>query len=301
MPERALERAFVDARGRLLWPWRLVAFCVFTGIALVFALSIVYPVAQGIAGLVGLRLIAYPWLVLLALVAGHALTRRFVDSRATWGALGLGRASLRPATLLRGTLLGTLAILLPCALLLQLDWLRVLESDAGGWARSAAMTTLLLAPAAFGEELLLRGYPLLVVRERFGWQVAVAVTSVGFALLHVTNPGANGLSLSLVAMAGVFLGAIRVVTGSLYAAGLAHLAWNWVMAVVLHAQVSGLPSSAPGYRVVPSGPEWATGGRWGPEGGLFAAAGLCAALAVLFARPAGRALLALPIGRAETT
>ena len=299
MHEPALERAFVDAQGRLLWPWRLVAFCFFTTVALLVALSVVYPATQGLARAFGVRLVAYPWLMLLALAAGHALTRRLVDRDMTWQALGLGAAALRPGPLVRGLVLGALAILLPCLLLLGIGWLRLLDSDAGGWTRTAAALTLMLAPAAFAEELLLRGYPMTLLRERFGWHVAVVATSVCFAALHAQNPGAGGLSLSMVAMAGVFLGAVRVVTGSLYAAGLAHLGWNWVMAAGLHVQVSGLPSTAPGYRVVASGPAWATGGSWGPEGGLFAAAGMCAALAVLFARPAGRDLLALPIGRAE--
>ena len=301
MHEHALERAFVDARGRLLWPWRLVAFSISSAAGLLLALTLLYPVARSLAWMAGYRLIAYPWLMLVALVAGHALTRRFVDREATWTALGLGAGALRPGTLLRGTLLGGLAILVPCALMLQFGWLRVLESDAGGWLRSAVAATLMLAPSAMAEELLLRGYPLLVLRERLGWQVAVAATSVGFALLHLRNPGANAQALAMVALAGVFLGAVRVVTGSLYAAWLAHLAWNWVLAVLLHAQVSGLPITSPGYRVVSQGPAWATGGSWGPEGGLLAAAGMCAALAVLMARPAGRDLLAQPIGRAETT
>ena len=52
-----------------------------------------------------------------------------------------------------------------------------------------------------------------------------------------------------------------------YAAWAAHFAWNWTMAVVFHVAVSGLPLESPGYRYVDAGPDWATGGSWGPEGG----------------------------------
>ncbi|MBV9879811.1 MAG: hypothetical protein JO180_04905, partial [Gemmatirosa sp.] len=37
----------------------------------------------------------------------------------------------------------------------------------------------------------------------------------------------------------------------------------------------------PGYRTVDAGPDWLTGGPWGPEGGLAAGAGMLAALALL--------------------
>jgi hypothetical protein len=52
---------------------------------------------------------------------------------------------------------------------------------------------------------------------------------------------------------------------------MAHLAWNWTMAAVLHVPVSGLSFATPGYRAVLDGPAWLTGGTWGPEGGIMAA------------------------------
>jgi hypothetical protein len=63
---------------------------------------------------------------------------------------------------------------------------------------------------------------------------------------------------------------VREHTGSLPAAWGAHLAWNWIMAAVLHVPVSGLPFDTPGYRAVLQGPAWLTGGGWGPEGGAVA-------------------------------
>ncbi len=61
---------------------------------------------------------------------------------------------------------------------------------------------------------------------------------------------------------------------SLWAAFTAHLAWNWTLAGVLHSAVSGVPFATPDYRVIDAGPDWATGGVWGPEGGLPAALSL---------------------------
>jgi hypothetical protein len=52
------------------------------------------------------------------------------------------------------------------------------------------------------------------------------------------------------------------------------------MAGVMHTSVSGIGMGAASYRTVDAGPDWATGGAWGPEAGLFA--GVAMALAVIF-------------------
>jgi membrane protease YdiL (CAAX protease family) len=85
-------------------------------------------------------------------------------------------------------------------------------------------------------------------------------------------------------LAGFFLGSIFLATRSLYAATAAHFIWNWFMAAGLHTPVSGLPVSTPGYRVTDAGPDWLTGGSWGPEGGLAAAVGMFSILIYLHGR-----------------
>jgi hypothetical protein len=71
---------------------------------------------------------------------------------------------------------------------------------------------------------------------------------------------------------------------SLFAATAAHFAWNAMLAVVLHAAVSGEDLPGGDYRVIDGGPDWATGGAWGPEGGLGAVAGMLVAAAILARR-----------------
>ncbi|MDE3055039.1 MAG: CPBP family intramembrane metalloprotease, partial [Gemmatimonadota bacterium] len=108
--------------------------------------------------------------------------------------------------------------------------------------------------------------------------------SLGFGLLHLANHGSGVEPITMVTLAGVFLGAIVLATGSLYAAWMAHFAWNWVMAVPLHSPVSGIPLATPNYQLLDAGPRWLTGGTWGPEGGVAAAAGIMAGLTYLYAR-----------------
>jgi hypothetical protein len=127
----------------------------------------------------------------------------------------------------------------------------------------------------------MRGYPFAVLRERFGVWPAIAATSVIFGLMHLGNPSVTARSIALVMLAGVFLGLVVVVTRSLWAAWVAHFAWNFTLAALLHTPVSGLPLARPDYQLLDAGPDWATGGSWGPEGGAGAALGMLASMGYL--------------------
>src|SRR5205085_6465841 len=105
-------------------------------------------------------------------------------------------------------------------------------------------------PAALWEELMMRGYLFATLREWMGWPVAAGVASVAFGLLHLSNPGADAQSVVMVVLAGVVRAVVLVATQSLYAAWMAHWAWNWVMAVPLHVAVSGVPLARPDYELV---------------------------------------------------
>ena len=198
-----------------------------------------------------------------------------------WDAVGLGQASWGAGALVVGALAGAFAIAIPTSLLIALGDLTFVAAPGGAEARTLALSIAVLAPAALTEELLLRGYPFTVLRETWGWPVATAITSFVFGLLHLNNPGATPLAIANVMAAGVFLAGIRVVTGSLAAAWAAHFAWNWTMSAGFHTPVSGLPLGTPDYRLVDTGPDWLSGGVWGPEGGAFAAVGMIGAFAGL--------------------
>jgi hypothetical protein len=223
---------------------------------------------------------------LLALVAGllaTAVVIRAVDRR-PWRDVGLGREAARPVLLGQGWLIGAGAIGLTCLVLFLCGWLRIVPASPGSSLGAGARLTIFLLIAALSEEVLCRGYLLSAIRDGVGTRGAVAITSVLFGLLHLLNPGVTWESVLLVILAGVFLAMVRVVFDSLYAAWAAHAGWNWVMAVPLHAAVSGSRFESPDYRAVTLGPEWISGGAWGPEGGLAAALGMLAAMTYLYTR-----------------
>ena len=221
------------------------------------------------------------------LLIGHAWTFHLVDPRG-WDFVGLGRAGWRTHSIVVSAIAGALAIAIPVAILLVPGWLAFVPADAGSSLGAAEASLAVLIPAALWEELFVRGYAYAVVRERMGPLAAIGITSAVFGVMHYLNQGASVQAVLIVCLAGLFLGAVRESTRSLYAAWAAHLAWNVVLVVFLHATVSGITMPSPDYRMVDSGPDWATGGAWGPEGGVFAAAGLALATWYVIRRQARR-------------
>jgi uncharacterized protein len=270
---------FYTAAGTLRAFWRLLLFvvaCTLVGF-LLSALTTSFTADTGVASQTVESFVE----VAAALIATWFVVRK-VD-RKPWSIVALDRPAGDTGRIIAGFAIGAAAIALPILVLIATGWLRyrpVLLHPAG---HPLIAVTMLLIPAAFAEELITRGYVLTVLRDAWNWPAAVVITSVAFGLLHLGNTGVNARSVALVMLAGVFLATIRIVTKSLYAAWAAHFAWNWVMAIGFHAAVSGLTFDAPAYRYVDAGPDWATGGMWGPEGGIPAGLSMVAGTGLLLA------------------
>ncbi len=100
--------------------------------------------------------------------------------------------------------------------------------------RAASATLLWWAPlvslVALSEEVVLRGALFSALRSEHGDIVAIAATSVLFAVIHLPLYGVGAMPIDL--CAGVFLGSLRVVSGSVAAPVAAHviadLATGWI-------------------------------------------------------------------------
>ena len=274
---------FRDSTGTVRPPWRLAIFAAASVVSVLVVNGAIVPLVSGAIAVTGARVVVYPWMLLASAIVAHLVTFHFVEPR-RWEAVALDRAAFRVRPVATGALLGVAAVAIPCALLLAIGWLRVTPAPDGSSLALALTTALFLAPAAFWEELVFRGYGFAVLVEWWGRRAALGVTSAVFGLVHLQNVGATWASVAVVALAVVFLGAVLLLTRSLYAAFAAHLAWNWTLAGVLHTAVSGIPFATPDYQVIDAGPDWATGGTWGPEGGVPAAVGLLTATIYLYVR-----------------
>lgn len=140
---------------------------------------------------------------------------------------------------------------------------------ATAWLSNLVLLIGVLLPAAFAEELIFRGVPMVLLSRAFGRAAAIVGLACVFALAHLLNPGITSLGVGNIALAGVFLGVAFYLPGGLWAATGVHLGWNATLAAFA-APVSGLALPVPGLDYTPGGPAWLTGGSFGPEGGLLA-------------------------------
>jgi membrane protease YdiL (CAAX protease family) len=127
---------------------------------------------------------------------------------------------------------------------------------------------LLFFAVAVVEEVLSRGMIWRLIERRAGTVLALIGSSLFFGLGHFLNPSAtlwSGIAIAL--HAGLLLGALFIVTRSLWVPIGGHFAWNLFEGPVFGTEVSGLDTDAL-IEATTTGPELWTGGAFGPEAGL---------------------------------
>ena len=129
------------------------------------------------------------------------------------------------------------------------------------------LTVFLFAGAA--EEVLCRGYLMQVLLEDLGAGVAVFVTAVLFGLFHWMNPFMTGLSTVDLIIVGCVFAIAYLKTRSLWLPTALHVSWNFCEGFLYSQPVSGVPLHHPIFQVTETGPDWLTGGAFGPEGGIL--------------------------------
>jgi membrane protease YdiL (CAAX protease family) len=218
---------------------------------------------------------------------------------ATWiigvHALGLDAVALRYRGDWRGArrfgaglLLGVVPALLALVLAVPAGsrW-SVGDGTAGGWAVAVLRLLLLLAPAAFAEEVIFRGAGLVALARAFGRWPAILTLSLLFGLAHAGNQHVTPLAVANVVLAGLFLSAAFYLPGGIWTSTGTHLGWNATLAA-LGAPVSGLPFAIPWLSYRSDAPAWVSGGAFGPEGGAIASVVILGALAFTIRRSLAR-------------
>lgn len=124
--------------------------------------------------------------------------------------------------------------------------------------------------AASAEELLFRGFPFQTFLQTLHPREALVITSCLFAAIHTGNPNSSQLALFNTALAGVWLGIACYKRGNLWLATGLHTGWNFATVWFWGVPVSGIKKFLPEtlLQAQLSGPDWVTGGSYGPEGGL---------------------------------
>jgi membrane protease YdiL (CAAX protease family) len=192
---------------------------------------------------------------------------------------------LRPIQLMLGGASGAALVALPMAVLFALGvYQPVLFRDASSALLGVAA---LIGIAAFLEELTYRGLLFRVVERAWGTKVALVVQAVVFAVMHLENVEHGGISdvvtmLIAVMLAGLLWAAVFVLTRNLWAAAANHAAWNFTI-LLAGVPLSGIEDWR---KLAPlesrfAGPDWLTGGMFGPESSLLVIASTTVAVVLL--------------------
>lgn len=194
---------------------------------------------------------------------------------------------------------------------LRLQPVRVMLGGASGAALVALPITMLFAfgayelqlfrgalPALLGvaaiigiaatvEELVYRCLLFRLLERAWGTGVALAVQSVVFAVAHLENveQGGTGVVVTMlvsVTLIGLLWAALFVLTRNLWVVAANHAAWNFTILL------SGVPLSGieDWRKLAPletryAGPDWLTGGMFGPESSLLVIISVTVAVVLL--------------------
>lgn len=123
----------------------------------------------------------------------------------------------------------------------------------------------------YGEELLFRGYILQIFAEGANRLIAALTIALLFAFAHSRNPNVSLFGLINVGLAGIWLSIAYYKTNTLWLPIGMHISWNFFQGFVYSLPVSGTTSEKEQIgKAIVHGPEWLTGGTFGPEGGALA-------------------------------
>ena len=274
------QNIFINSAGRLRSGWRVLIF-IAVFVALLFLLSTLvrvgYAVGLQIApnrspGRFTEDLIFRLLLFVAALLAGY-ICNRWLEGL-PWRAFGLTRHARWWRDFLVGSLIGVGSLALATAIAAAAGGLRFTASPRTMLlqvVQTLSLSAVLFIFAALAEEALFRGYPLqTLTRARLAW-LAVLLTSVPFATVHLQNPNVvKGFTFINTALAGVWLAVAYLRTRSLWLPLGVHWAWNWALGSVFGLPVSGITNLAPNplFHGTDFGPAWLTGGSYGIEGGV---------------------------------
>ncbi len=135
--------------------------------------------------------------------------------------------------------------------------------------------------AGISEEIVFRGVLLRIVEEGLGSWFALLLSALLFGLVHLGNPNATLWSAIAIAIeAGILLGTAYMATRSLWLCMGLHAAWNIMEGPVFGTPVSGIASHG-WLQSSLSGPDWISGGSFGPEASVVTVA-CCLVLSGIF-------------------
>ncbi len=200
------------------------------------------------------------------------LVLRFVDKR-PFTSVGISFNTSMGKELFQGALLGSgmmsvIFVIEYAAGMVHIEFREITFQQGTLIFTNSAM---LYIAVGYGEELLFRGYLFQTFVEGTNKVIATLAISLFFALAHSRNPNVSLFGLINVGLAGIWLSIAYFKTKALWLPIGLHISWNFFQGFVYSYPVSGTTSEKEQIgKAIVSGPDWITGGTFGPEGGALA-------------------------------
>lgn len=128
---------------------------------------------------------------------------------------------------------------------------------------------LLFSIAALNEEIMIRGYILNNLFQSMNKYVALIISSLLFASMHLANANITFLSVTNIFLAGILLGIYYVQKQNLWLPISLHFSWNFFQGPVFGFEVSGVNVNGVINQEI-QGSNLITGGQFGFEGSILA-------------------------------
>ncbi|HEU4390499.1 MAG TPA: CPBP family intramembrane glutamic endopeptidase [Blastocatellia bacterium] len=281
-----VRRFFVNSENELRCGWRILVFLITCAIAVLLmsvatrALAVFFPglplaetAESGDGPGTSLFRIGFSsTLALAAVAAATALSARLLEHR-TFLSVGFQLHSgwfrdLGLSSVIGAATFGVAALVEVAGGALSVH-AKAIRSATLFWF---GVSFLVFFLAAAFEEFLVRGFVFQAIAHNLGPAAAVAITSLIFGIMHLSNEHVTYFSTANTVLAGAWLGIAYLKTRSLWLATGLHYSWNLTMGFVFGLPVSGtdlfkqigvLGSTA-------RSPVWLSGGTYGPEGGAAA-------------------------------
>ena len=230
--------------------------------------------------------------IFLAAVAGYWAYVHWYEKREAT------ELRLQPVRLMLGGASGAALVALPIAMLFAFDAyeLRLFRGASPALLGVAA----LIGIAATLEELVYRCLLFRLLERAWGTGVALVVQAVVFAVMHLENveQGGTGVVVTMlvsVTLLGLLWAGLFVLTRNLWVVAANHAAWNFTILL------SGVPLSGieDWRKLAPlesryAGPDWLTGGMFGPESSLLVIVSTTVAVVLLLRAARRRGAFVVP-------
>jgi membrane protease YdiL (CAAX protease family) len=205
---------------------------------------------------------------------------------------------LQPLPILLAGASGAGLLVLPIAVLFALGAYEMVLFR--GISPALLGVAVLIGIAALLEELVYRCVLFRVLEQAWGTGVALAAQAVVFAVAHLENVENGGagdvvMMLASVTLTGLLWGGVFVLARNVWVVAANHAAWNFTILL------SGVPlSGIEDWRALApiesryAGPDWLTGGLFGPESSLLVMVSIAVAVVLLLRAARRRGAFLVP-------